>query len=277
VTFKTIDKLPSVGAVSTLEKPMFSGEVLLCEDNPANQEVASLHLAMVGLEVTLAENGRQGLDIMEERMRSGERFDLILMDIYMPVLDGIETTKKLIEMGVKTPIIAVTANILPEDKEKYVSVGMTDFLSKPFKQRDLWECLMKYLVPVKMDATSSAAPATNSQEKVLDMLLGIENSANNEDSYKKILYNFLENQWKVYEQIKAVAGNKDFKEAHMTAHKEKNVAAIIGAVKLTEILNELEKVFGTDTVDYPHELMGMYEIELNKVLMFISELKDKGY
>jgi CheY-like chemotaxis protein/two-component sensor histidine kinase len=269
VTFDTTVEISSVKKVPVIEKPMFSGEVLLCEDNPANQEVAIDHLAMVGLKTILAENGHEGLIIIEERMKSGKTFDLILMDIYMPVMDGIEATKKLVEMGIKTPIIAVTANVLPEDREKYLKAGMADCLSKPFKQRDLWACLMKYLKPVSTSELQSSHHEGKSSE-IIDMALGIENSANNEASYKRILSNFFDKQREIYEQMESSAKNHDYNQAHMMAHKEKNVAAIIGAVRLAEILNELEKVYKNGGADYPHDLMDAYNEELAKVLDYIS-------
>jgi CheY-like chemotaxis protein len=131
-----------------IEKPRFSGEVLVCEDNDMNQEVIAAHLLQVGLEPTLAVNGKLGLELVEERMKAGRTFDLILMDIQMPVMDGIDAAKRLIEMGVKTPIVAMTANVMTEDTEKYLAAGMADCLSKPFLQQQLWACLLKYLKPV---------------------------------------------------------------------------------------------------------------------------------
>ena len=135
-------------------KPIFEGEILLCEDNVMNQQVACESLARVGLRTVVAENGKVGLDIFRERMNlvaqnSGKKpFDLILMDIHMPVMDGIDATEKILELDTDIPIIAMTANIMPEDLETYRVAGLKECVGKPFTSHHLWSVLMKYLKPV---------------------------------------------------------------------------------------------------------------------------------
>ncbi|MCL2075311.1 MAG: ATP-binding protein [Betaproteobacteria bacterium] len=129
-------------------KPVFAGDVLVCEDNLINQEVIINHLTRIGLNPTIAENGRQGVEYARDRMEQGNPYDLILMDIYMPEMDGLDATRHLIKMGVKTPIIALTANVLATDKETYLQQGMVDFLGKPFTSQELWTCLSRHLKSV---------------------------------------------------------------------------------------------------------------------------------
>ncbi len=106
--------------------------VLLAEDNPVNQEVARAMLASFGCDVHLAMNGREALDVLQQR-----DFDIVLMDCQMPVMDGYEATLAIrahesAGSNGHVPIVAVTANALPEDRDKCIAAGMDDFLSKPF-------------------------------------------------------------------------------------------------------------------------------------------------
>jgi HPt (histidine-containing phosphotransfer) domain-containing protein len=160
-------------------------------------------------------------------------------------------------MGVTTPIIAITANIMPEDREKYLHAGMSDCLNKPFKQRDLWACLMKYL-------------AVGSPKKPIDMELGIENSAGDEILYRRVLQKFYDKQREVYDKIETAVREKDYSGAHMLAHKEGSVAAVIGAAKLSEILRDLEKALKDSREDGLDELMDSYGNELDEVIGYIN-------
>jgi signal transduction histidine kinase/CheY-like chemotaxis protein len=101
-----------------LKKPLFKGEVLLCEDNYMNQQVICEHLARVGLKTVVADNGRIGVNMVKERMEKGEKqFDLIFMDMHMPEMDGLEASAKILELGVKIPLVAMTANVMEEKKK----------------------------------------------------------------------------------------------------------------------------------------------------------------
>ncbi|MCL2079942.1 MAG: ATP-binding protein [Oscillospiraceae bacterium] len=127
-------------------KPRFDGLVLICDDNPMNREVVCEHLDRVGLRSVTAENGQIGLDMVKERMEKGEKpFDLILMDIFMPVMDGVEAASKITKLNTGTPVVAMTANVMASELEKYRNNGMPDCLSKPFTTKELWRMLRSYL------------------------------------------------------------------------------------------------------------------------------------
>ncbi|WP_207421794.1 ATP-binding protein [Desertivirga brevis] len=107
--------------------------ILLVEDNLVNQKLALKVLNKLGYNPDLANNGREGLDLIKSR-----QYDVVLMDILMPELDGIETTKRIRQMDLKQPhIIAMTANAFPEDKEACFSAGMNDYITKPFNLQTL--------------------------------------------------------------------------------------------------------------------------------------------
>ncbi len=124
-------------------KKLFKAKVLLVEDNEMNQELALDLLEKNGVIVTLAENGQEALDILE----SGEKFDLVLMDCQMPVMDGYTATKIIREkdMFKKLPIIALTANVLAQDIERTKSVGMNDHIPKPINPTQMFNTMAEWI------------------------------------------------------------------------------------------------------------------------------------
>ncbi|MEM9443884.1 MAG: ATP-binding protein [Verrucomicrobiota bacterium] len=110
-------------------------KVLVAEDNPVNQKVSKLMLDKIGCPVTLVCNGQEAVEAIKT-----ESFDVILMDLQMPVMGGIEATKEIFKImpeDKRTPIVALTANAMADSREECLAAGMSDFLSKPFKPRDL--------------------------------------------------------------------------------------------------------------------------------------------
>ena len=112
---------------------MEGSSILLVEDNKFNQLLIESILSDKNVKISCASNGQEALEIL-----NSQKFDMILMDIQMPVMNGIETTQKIRkEMKLDVPIIALTANALKEDKEKYINAGMDSYISKPFDQQEL--------------------------------------------------------------------------------------------------------------------------------------------
>ncbi len=122
------------------------GHVLLVEDNLINQEVAQKKLAAFGLQVTIAEQGEQAVELFAQRS-----FDLILMDVQMPIMDGYEATRRIRQDDPAVPIIALTAAAMIEDRNKALDVGMNDHLGKPLVTRELYKHLARFL-PVDTSA-----------------------------------------------------------------------------------------------------------------------------
>jgi CheY-like chemotaxis protein len=137
-------------ASASFAKPVFSATALVCEDNEINQEVIQELLWNVGIETVIAPNGSAGVAEAMRRVNSHEPLDLIFMDMFMPVMDGIEAAKELRRRGCFAPIIALTAGITMNG-DVYEACDIAYLLNKPFTARELWDCLLKYLKPVSME------------------------------------------------------------------------------------------------------------------------------
>jgi CheY-like chemotaxis protein len=114
--------------------------ILLAEDNPVNQRLAQLMLEKAGHVVVIASNGAEAV----EHVRN-EAFDIVLMDIHMPVMDGLEATRAIRKQeqqsGKKVPIVALTAYAMTGDRERFLREGMDGYVSKPIRPAELFECL----------------------------------------------------------------------------------------------------------------------------------------
>ncbi|MEA3444814.1 MAG: response regulator [Bacteroidota bacterium] len=127
------------------EKDKRKLKVLLAEDNIINQKIASINICKLGHEVEFANNGKIAIEKFQ-----GAYYDIILMDLQMPIMGGIEATKKIREIeksNIKRPIkiVAMTASAMPEDKHICFEAGMNDYISKPFRREDLSRVLNNYV------------------------------------------------------------------------------------------------------------------------------------
>jgi len=127
------------------------GNVLLVEDMPDNQELIRFYLVEMGATVTIADNGKIAVDKTAET-----KFDLILMDMQMPVMGGFEAVKQIRQRGDKTSIVMVTANAMQEDKNQSILLGCDDFLTKPIDEESLMQVIKKYLPASNFAATQAA-------------------------------------------------------------------------------------------------------------------------
>jgi len=241
------------------ERPIFSGEILICEDNNMNQEVICDHLSRLGIETTVVQNGKEGVDIVAKRMESGDRpFDLIFMDIHMPVMDGLEAASKIIESGSKTPTVALTANMMTNDLEQYKSNGMTDVLGKPFTSQELWTCLMKYLPVVGISSVDIKQNRTE-EEKFKEQLC---------------LY-FVKSNQEMYSSICDAIETGNTVLAHRLAHTLKSNAGQIGETRLQKAAEAMDMALRGGTNNSSPEQLQALEKELKSTLEKLAPLMSK--
>ena len=251
-----------------IEKPVFEGEVLVCEDNTLNQQVICEHLSRVGLRTVIASNGRKAVDTVCERLEKGKKpaeltftkgkkpFDLILMDIHMPEMDGLEAASRITALGLDTPIIAMTANIMSSDRELYQSIGMQDCIGKPFTSQEFWQCLLKYLSPVSRETVS-------------------DNSLTDADAQlqKMLQAHFLRQYGAKFAEIVEAIETGDMKLAHRLVHTLKGNAAQLGKTRLQEIAKDVEMALKTGQEPVTEKQLDMLKTELDAVLKEFSALQ----
>lgn len=286
--FATVPALeaPPRPAAPPNSRRVFSGEVLVCEDNDINQDVIMENLSRVGLTASIAADGRVAVDMVRSRLAGGKPFDLIFMDIHMPEMDGLEATRRILALGVTTPIIALTANVMPKDRAAYREAGMLDCLGKLFQAHELWELLQNYLAPVEFvplageDAqaetpASPSAPAAGS--RAVDTALGLKRAAGNPALYQRLLRNFARDNQGVAGEIRAALDRGDTRGdtrgAYRTAHSLKGVAGLIGAERLAAAAYELEEALHGGVDRHEAGQLDRVGAELALVLADLSPLR----
>jgi signal transduction histidine kinase/CheY-like chemotaxis protein len=136
---RVVAEFEDVPQLDGIEDLRLSGIVLLVEDNLVNQKVAEAYLGKVGLDVVTVNNGQEAIDLIYK-----QQFDLVLMDCHMPVLGGIEATRRLRQYGCEVPIIALTADVLDDAKDACIAAGMNDVITKPVRRQELLSRIRNY-------------------------------------------------------------------------------------------------------------------------------------
>jgi signal transduction histidine kinase/CheY-like chemotaxis protein/HPt (histidine-containing phosphotransfer) domain-containing protein len=236
VQHETVHGLPGADQCLFFTSSKRNRKILLAEDNVVNQKLAVTILERLGYTVVTVENGQKALD--ELRNNS---FDLVFMDIQMPVMNGLETVEAIRsgESGVKwpdIPIIAMTAHALKGDKEKFVSAGMNDYLSKPFRHEDLVALLNKYLYE-----PPEAEPVEDSQECGTfnpDELMGI---MGDKEYFVEVLRIFIQDTEEQLEELrKAVAAVEPWRVREISSYL-KSSSGDLTAYGLESITARMEK------------------------------------
>ena len=223
--------------------------VLLVEDNDMNQEVASELLSGAGCVVDLAENGQIALDKVQRAS-----YDVVLMDMQMPVMDGIAATQAIRRLPALRglPIVAMTANAMQGDRERCLAAGMQDHVAKPIEPDDLWRALLKWVKPKNAGKPAARArPAlTESGTAALapidgvDVALGLKRALGKPALYRAQLRKFIAGHAGADEKIDAALAADDWSTAERLAHTLKSTAATIGASGLAELAAGVEAAIG---------------------------------
>ncbi len=216
--------------------------ILVAEDNPFNQKLASKLLEKNGHHVTIAETGAKALECLET-----ERFDIILMDVHMPEMDGMEATIRIREKEKQTgghiPILAVTANALKGDMERCLEVGMDDYVSKPIDAKIVLRKIQQFtrgaspVAAVPPTETDESAPSTSpisNPDFILDQVDG------ELDQLKELTEMFWINSQEIMGNIHTAVDGRDFDALRMAAHSLKGVVAFYQAERAREIALRLE-------------------------------------
>ena len=214
----------------------YHGRVLLVEDNAVNQKVAGRFLERLGCEVRVADNGEEGVKAFQE----GE-YDIVLMDLQMPVMDGLTATRRIRELEGgrrSTPIVALTANAMAGQLERCLEAGMDAFLTKPLEFQRLRELLERHGFGVKKDA-NIAVDATQGPVPVdLAQLNAVVDG--DVEFLRELVTAFLSSGETVLDEIRTALQAHDRRALGRAAHKLKGASANIHALVITELASALE-------------------------------------
>ncbi|NML56876.1 response regulator [Chryseobacterium cheonjiense] len=237
--------------------------VLLVEDNELNQLVAENSLKHYNCMVTKADNGRIAVELLEK-----EQFDIVLMDIQMPEMDGIEATKILREeMGIKTPIIALTANAFKSEIDKCISIGMDDYITKPFAEESLIKIIDKHLKNQKSGSEAVHAIASYDLTEIKKLGQG------DEAFIRKIITLFITQTQEMIPLIELAFNEKNFAEIARLVHKIRPSVEAVGITSITSDLKELEISAKEQSMDIAM-LFSLFEKIKNVLLTVIEQMKE---
>lgn len=221
-------------------------QLLVVEDNYANQIVIKNTLHYAGYEIDIASNGKEAISMNQEKS-----YDLIFMDISMPEMDGMTATKNIRSLSKKhkkMPIIALTAHALSGDKERFIHAGMTDYLSKPFNRTKLLECIHHYLSCAEQDVTEEDSTVPNIQnnkeateQKYIDEEVIQQIIRDTDASIMPELIEFyiIESKMRV-DTISKAEDEKDLYALEFEAHTLGSSALTLGNIALSAISREIE-------------------------------------
>jgi two-component system, sensor histidine kinase and response regulator len=261
----------------------FNAHLLVAEDNPVNQEVAKMMLEVMGCRVDLAENGVQAVELAMKTP-----YDLILMDCQMPEMDGYEASRVIRERettgnGAQRPvtIIAITGNSTDEDRDQCLTMGMDDFLRKPYTIGDLHAVLARWL-PV-----GGAAPPAREMEstvisesspidlKQLDNIRSVQREGA-PDILAKVIDHYLSQSPETIRMLNEAVAANDGELIRAIVHRFKSGSANLGAMRLAEICAGMESSARVNTMAVNQEILAALEGEYEAVRIALAALRRGG-
>jgi len=276
-TFTMEEEVPKEGKIleaETAQQDLKGLQVLLAEDNEINQEIACELLRDVGVDVEVAANGREAVELVFKG-----RFDGVLMDIQMPLMDGYQATRAIREKPgfSDLPIVAMTANVMAGDREKALEAGMNDHVAKPIAPSNLYETIGKWFKPVpgvgsKRETVDGSPEESSQPSQVLpdhldgiDISSGLKRMAGNRRLYRKLLLRFRQEQSGAVEEIRAAVQADDLGLAHRIAHTVKGVAGNLGANELHAVASGIDAAFSRKDLEEVDERLPLMEHELQRL------------
>jgi CheY-like chemotaxis protein/signal transduction histidine kinase len=225
----------------------FAGKrLLIVEDDVINQKVLSNILKDSGMEITIAANGMQAVNVIKER---DKRFDLVLMDINMPIMDGYTATMMIREDPEFSalPIVAFTALALEDEREKIFASGMNAFLTKPLDIGKLYNVFAFYFKTQRKDDAAEAVSTTSKRDThlvcdhVIDMRKGLRYANGNEGLYHELLKEFLDAYGRSDEVFETLVSERRYEQLKLLLVDMKGLCATIGATDMFNLVNEIHQ------------------------------------
>ena len=208
-----------------IQPATLSGHILLAEDNADNQRLISLYLRRLGADVTIAENGKHAVDIALTN-----DFDLILMDMQMPVMSGLEATRQLRDFNYNTPIVALTANAQIQDQQACMEAGCIGFLTKPINKQEFNDTVSCYLKPVPDIQDESEFPLEQLKSTLLEY----------EPDLEELVKEYIAKLPAIISEIKQANTEADQEVFRRLAHNLKATGGNFGFMPLSDAAAKLE-------------------------------------
>jgi len=241
--------------------------ILVVEDNLVNQKVVVTTLYKRGYQIEVASNGLVALDILEKTLAENNRFDLILMDVQMPVMDGLETTKKIRANSVwaDLPIIAMTAHAMSGDKERCIDAGMNGYVSKPVQPVALVQTIERFLnhepeVDLLEDAT---VPSEDPQ--LLDRKKAEREMDHDPELVSTMIALFLQLAPERMEKLNAAANHRDYITLSREAYRLRSAADRIAALSVVDSAKSIEEAAKRGDIDLAQDSLLALNNEIERL------------
>jgi CheY-like chemotaxis protein len=241
--------------------------ILLVEDNATNQELALAFLEQLNTAVDVANHGEEAVEAAQQR-----RYDAILMDLQMPVMDGFEATRRIREFNAQVPIIAMSANVLDDVRQKATDSGINDFVEKPVLIRRLASTLSYWHkgesgkteeVETAHISDAQRPPNPTKQEAILDIDLGLTYCNQDSALLEKLTKRFDQQIDSIIGEYRTLLKDEDTQPLVRLSHTLKSTSGAIGAIRVSRLFAGLEEYFeqSTENQEVEHRLL-----ELNHAL-----------
>ena len=257
--------------------------ILLVEDNDTNLQVARELLEQVGLKVDAVTNGLEAVTLAAEK-----RFDGILMDLQMPVMDGLTATREIRKgpSPPNLPILAMTANVMTAARDECLAAGMTDHIAKPIKPAILYETLARRLRPdvdVCVYLGKEMAPDPVSFEfsgdfpdiHGVDVKAGLSTVNYDQKLFIKLLYNFHKRHQNIIEEIQSELERGNISVAQRLAHTIKGLAGTVGAINLSAVSSQLESAIKEGDSNLLPNILNRFSEEVIQVMAALDDFINK--
>ncbi|HEX5241917.1 MAG TPA: ATP-binding protein [Tepidisphaeraceae bacterium] len=224
------------------EELYLRGRVLLAEDGEDNQNLIASHLRRAGLEVEIASNGREAVEAVKAAGANEKPFDMVFMDMQMPELDGYSATRLLRQMNITTPIIALTANAMAEDRVKCIDAGCTDYLPKPLTRFQLLRMAARFGRTSDTKTQQTAPSMEKSVHGALSTPSGaIRSELTNEPRLAKLLEKFVERLPERVAVISSSLEERNLNDLRQAVHQLKGAGGGYGFPQITESAGRAEE------------------------------------
>jgi two-component system sensor histidine kinase/response regulator len=259
----TVEVPSTMRDTETTRRPL---KILLAEDNLMNQTLATGILSRYGHKLTIANNGCEAIDAYQD-----EHFDVILMDVQMPVMDGFAATAEIRKLersnGRRTPIVAMTAHAMQGDRERCIEAGMDEYLSKPIRAKQLVQIIdslqssQSPVASLVVEPPEYAAPS----ETMIDWNSAMEGVEGDRELFKNLIEVFRAESQHSLHALKTAAEANDLTTLRSLAHSLRGAMLAVGAIKTARFTESIELAAAHESTDLISARLRMLELQLNQI------------